>query len=177
MKLHQRYFVSLNHFLVKVEGKLDLKDVPDQKDGPRFVAIQHLAEEYSLCAATSTGDLLLWNLETLEVNFCHLVFLFSSARRVILLLLGSCLLLFVIRNLQKVRLRSHAIVCRKLGLWTYLTWEIYCVWLVPWCLFLLLLRKVVNMKNATKQLFGTFCIVTFLPWQPVNSTMFWLQPP
>lgn len=76
MKLRQRYFVSFNHFLVKVEGKLDLRDVPDQKDGAKFVAIQHLAEEYSLCVATSTGDLLLWNLETLEVNFCHLGFFF-----------------------------------------------------------------------------------------------------
>ena len=32
------------------------------------MAVQHLVEESSVCIATHAGDLLLWNLDTLEVR-------------------------------------------------------------------------------------------------------------
>ncbi|KAL4228237.1 hypothetical protein ACF0H5_013670 [Mactra antiquata] len=52
----------------KVIGQLDLCEVETVKKEAVFVAIKHLAEEQSLCAATNTGDLILWNNVTYDVE-------------------------------------------------------------------------------------------------------------
>lgn len=42
--------------------------MPDVKSEAKFVSIKHLAEEQSLCAATNTGDLIVWNNVTYDVS-------------------------------------------------------------------------------------------------------------
>lgn len=51
----------------KVVAKLNLADVSDPMES-KFVGIYPLLEDYCLFMATSTGDILLWNLETLQVD-------------------------------------------------------------------------------------------------------------
>lgn len=63
----ERQLIEFDPVSGTVSGKLDLADVPDQKPDARFISIKHLPEEFSVCAATSTGDLLLWNVMSHEV--------------------------------------------------------------------------------------------------------------
>ncbi|XP_060570172.1 putative elongator complex protein 1 [Ruditapes philippinarum] len=51
-----------------ISGKLDLANVPDQTSDATFISIRHLPEEFSVCAATNKGDLLLWNVLSHEVE-------------------------------------------------------------------------------------------------------------
>ncbi|XP_052279525.1 putative elongator complex protein 1 isoform X1 [Dreissena polymorpha] len=52
----------------EVVCSLDLSSVEDQREDARILGIHHLAEDQSLCIAITLGDILLWNLHSLQVE-------------------------------------------------------------------------------------------------------------